>query len=143
MARFLCLGTILLALAGHLMDASDSRAAGGQDTQKPDDQAAKKGGPALEGRISDEAGLPLRGAKVILYGGMATRWKIAEAETDADGRYRFDSVQSTLIKDSSERSLGPVRGRPRRASHPRRGGRAVLAQHHGSPASRATSRRST
>ena len=30
---------------------------------------------------------------------MATRWKIAEAESDADGRYRFDGVQSSMIMD--------------------------------------------
>jgi len=43
----------------------------------------------------DAAGQPLRGAKLILYAGLATRWKITEAETGADGRYRFDSVQSS------------------------------------------------
>lgn len=100
MARLICLGTILLALAGHPVNATDSRATGGADAQKPEDEAAKQRGHALEGRVTDEAGRPLHGAKVILHGGMATRWKIAEVETDPDGRYRFDSVQSTLIKDS-------------------------------------------
>jgi hypothetical protein len=100
MARSLCFGTIFLTLFGRLLHASDSPAASGREARKPVDEAAKQRGPALEGRISDEAGRPLHGAKVILYGGMATRWKIAEAETDAEGRYRFDSVQSTLIKDS-------------------------------------------
>ncbi len=70
-----------------------------QEASKPADKAAKKGRPGLQGRIVDEAGQPLRGAKVILYGGIATRWKIAQAETDADGRYRFESVQSSMVKD--------------------------------------------
>src|SRR5262245_11206474 len=100
MTKFLELGSILLILAVHLMHASGSRAAAGHETQKPDVQAPKKHGPALEGRITDETGRALRGAKVILYAGIATRWKIAEAETDADGHYRIDSVQSTLVKDS-------------------------------------------
>jgi protocatechuate 3,4-dioxygenase beta subunit len=99
MARFSTFGAILLTLNGLRLNASDAPAAAGQGTRKPAGEAAEQGGPALEGRITDKAGLPLRGAKVVLYGGMATRWKIAEAETDADGRYRFDSVQSTLIKD--------------------------------------------
>jgi hypothetical protein len=70
-----------------------------QEAKKPTEEAAKKGGPSLQGRIVNEAEQPLRGAKVILYAGVATRWKIAEAETDADGRYRFDSVQSSMVKD--------------------------------------------
>jgi protocatechuate 3,4-dioxygenase beta subunit len=59
----------------------------------------KEEGQGLQGRILDEAGRPLRGAKVILYGGFATRWKIAETETDSDGHYRFESIQTTMIKD--------------------------------------------
>lgn len=59
--------------------------------------AGAERGPALQGRIVDEAGRPLPGAKVILYGGAATRWKVAEAETDADGRYRFDTVRSSMM----------------------------------------------
>jgi hypothetical protein len=70
-----------------------------QEAEKPTEEAAKKEGPGLQGRIVNEAEQPLRGAKVILYAGVATRWKIAEAETDADGRYRFDSVQSSMVKD--------------------------------------------
>jgi protocatechuate 3,4-dioxygenase beta subunit len=81
------------------LDASDAPTGRGQGAREAAGEAAKRRGPALQGRITDEAGRPLRGAKVILYGGMATRWKIAGAETDADGRYRFDSVQSTLSKD--------------------------------------------
>src|SRR5262245_39227645 len=96
MTSMIPLGAILLTVVGLRLGASEVPVEGGQDAQKPAEAAAKKRGPALEGRITDEAGRPLRGAKVILYGGVATRWKIAEAETGADGRYRFDSVQSTL-----------------------------------------------
>jgi protocatechuate 3,4-dioxygenase beta subunit len=60
---------------------------------------AKQKGQGLQGRLVDEAARPLPGAKVILYGGVATRWKIAETQTDADGHYRFDSVQSSGVKD--------------------------------------------
>jgi protocatechuate 3,4-dioxygenase beta subunit len=56
-------------------------------------------GPALEGRVVDEKGQPLPGARIILYAGVATRWKCAETQTGDDGRYRFDSVQSSMIKD--------------------------------------------
>jgi protocatechuate 3,4-dioxygenase beta subunit len=64
--------------------------------------APEKKGPALRGRLVDEAGRPLPGTKVILYGGLFTRWKIAESETDAEGRYRFETVQSAMIKDEKE-----------------------------------------
>jgi protocatechuate 3,4-dioxygenase beta subunit len=100
MARSLCFGTVLLTLSARLLKAGDSPPAGSQEARKLFDEAAKQRGPAVEGRITDEARRPLRGAKVILYGGMATRWKIAEAKTGAKGRYRFDSVRSTLVKDS-------------------------------------------
>lgn len=90
MSRFLPLGAILLTLNGTWLDANHSLAV----------ETVKGAAPALQGRITDEAGRPLRGAKVIHYGGMATRWKIAEAETDVDGRYRIDSVQSTTVQDA-------------------------------------------
>jgi beta-lactamase regulating signal transducer with metallopeptidase domain len=62
---------------------------------------AKEGpaGPTLQGRITDEKGRPLPGAKVVLYAGFATRWKIDEAVCDSDGRYRFAAVRSSLIKN--------------------------------------------
>jgi protocatechuate 3,4-dioxygenase beta subunit len=69
---------------------------------KPREDAAAGRSPALRGRIMDEAGRPLRGAKVILYGGIATRWKIDETETDAGGRYRFEAVRSTMIESKKE-----------------------------------------
>jgi hypothetical protein len=95
-------GAALLALCGHRAMGNGPPGEvrrSSQEAKKPTEKAAKKGGPGLQGRIVNEAEQPLRGAKVILYAGVATRWKIAEAETDADGRYRFDSVQSSMVKD--------------------------------------------
>jgi hypothetical protein len=38
--------------------------------------------------------------KVVLYSGLATRWKGQEATTDHDGRYRFDPLRTgAMIKD--------------------------------------------
>ena len=68
----------------------------GQEEGRRADEAASRG-PALQGRIVDEAGRPLAGAKVILYGGLATRWEVARAESDADGRYRFDALQTNHV----------------------------------------------
>lgn len=58
------------------------------------------GGPALEGRVTDDAGRPIAGAKVILWGGLATRLRGEETSTDADGRYRFAPLKTgALILD--------------------------------------------
>jgi hypothetical protein len=84
----------LCILVGLPLSAAPPR-----DAPKPAD--APKG-PTLQGRITDEAGKPLPDTKVILHGGLATRWKIAEADTDADGRYRIDDVRSSMIKAAKE-----------------------------------------
>ncbi len=69
-----------------------------KDQPKPE-QAPKKQGPILTGRIVDEAGRPLAGAKIILYSGLATRWKGQETTTDREGRYRFDPLETgSMIK---------------------------------------------
>jgi protocatechuate 3,4-dioxygenase beta subunit len=65
------------------------------------DPPAKARGPSLQGRITDEAGRPLEGARVILYGGIATRWRVAETVTGGDGRYRFDEVRAAMVKDEA------------------------------------------
>ena len=52
----------------------------------------EKSGPILEGRIATQAGEPVEGVVVTLFGGMATRWKVGETTTDADGLYRFDPL---------------------------------------------------
>jgi protocatechuate 3,4-dioxygenase beta subunit len=69
---------------------------------KPRKDAVERLGPSLQGRIVDEAGRPLKGAKVILHSGFETRWKNDEAVTDANGRYRFDTVRSSMIKAENE-----------------------------------------
>ena len=95
-------GATLLALCGLRAMTNDPPGEVGRSSQEAKEPArdpARKRGPGLQGRIVDEAGQPLRGAKVILYGGFATRWKIADAETGADGRYRFDSVQFSMVKE--------------------------------------------
>jgi RNA polymerase sigma factor (sigma-70 family) len=53
-----------------------------------------KQGPILTGRIVDEGGRPLPGVKIVLYGGLVTRWKGQETTTDQDGRYRFDPLRT-------------------------------------------------
>jgi hypothetical protein len=87
--------------------------AAGPDDGSKDDQglsakkgadAVRPGGVALYGKVSDEKGAPLAGAKVILYGGLATRWKIAEATTDNDGRFRFESVVSSRVKNEATKA---------------------------------------
>ncbi len=97
------LGAIILTCCGNLAIAiGPSRELGPAQAaaKKPGEGTVKKDGPALQGRMVDDAGEPLSGAKVILYAGFATRWKIAETTSDANGRYRFDVVQSSLVKDS-------------------------------------------
>ena len=98
MTRPILLAALFLAFYG-LAASADEPLKAASPSQKPPD--APKG-PALQGRITDETGKPLSGAKLILYGGMATRWKIAEAESDADGRYRFESIQSSMIMDEKK-----------------------------------------
>jgi hypothetical protein len=95
MARFLPFEAILLAVVGLPAFADDPP----RDAERP---AEAPKGPTLQGRITDEAGKPLPGAKVILHGGLATRWKIAEADSGADGRYRIEDVQSSTIRDAKE-----------------------------------------
>lgn len=51
-------------------------------------------GPVLTGRVIDEQGRAVKGAKVRLYSGLATRWPGQEAETGPDGVYRFDPLET-------------------------------------------------
>jgi hypothetical protein len=68
MARFIPLWTILLTLTGLRLNAIDAPAESGREAHKPAEEPAKERGPALQGRITDEAGRPHRGAKVNLCG---------------------------------------------------------------------------
>ncbi len=59
-------------------------------------------GPILQGHVRDEQGHPLPGARIVLYGGIATRWKIGEATSDSAGCYRFDSLpQAAMLFDEA------------------------------------------
>ena len=51
-------------------------------------------GPILRGRLVDDAGKPVPGVHVVLYGGLAIRFRGQEAITDTDGRYRFDPLKT-------------------------------------------------
>jgi hypothetical protein len=56
-------------------------------------------GTALEGRLADTRGNPLRGVMVIFYEGLTTHRKTAVAVTDANGQYRHEWRQSVILKD--------------------------------------------
>ncbi|MBC8330319.1 MAG: carboxypeptidase regulatory-like domain-containing protein [Planctomycetes bacterium] len=60
---------------------------------------ASAGGPVLIGEVRHPDGRPLAGVVVTLHGGFATRWRLATARTDAAGRFRFDTVEGSLIRD--------------------------------------------
>lgn len=50
----------------------------------------------IEGNVT-ENNQPVPNAKIILYGGLATRWKIAESTSDEHGHYRFENVIGDFI----------------------------------------------
>jgi beta-lactamase regulating signal transducer with metallopeptidase domain len=52
--------------------------------------------PELRGTLTRN-GKPVPDAKIVLYGGFATRWRIAETATDAAGKYRFENVSSSIM----------------------------------------------
>ncbi|MEN6365636.1 MAG: M56 family metallopeptidase [Thermoguttaceae bacterium] len=55
-------------------------------------------GPILRGRIIDESGNPLPGIRVVLYSGIATRFRGQEAKTNANGEYQFDPMKTGAAK---------------------------------------------
>jgi len=52
------------------------------------------GGPAtiLTGRVLTPGGTPVADAFVTIHGGLATRWRVGDARTDAEGWFRFDPL---------------------------------------------------
>lgn len=59
-------------------------------------------GPILRGTITDESGNPVKGVKVQLYSGCATRWEGQSATTGDDGVYLFDPLKTgSMIKNES------------------------------------------
>jgi hypothetical protein len=59
-------------------------------------------GPVLQGHVTDTDGNAIRGVKVILHAGFATRWQVAETLTDSGGRYRFAPPQGSRIKNEAQ-----------------------------------------
>ena len=57
--------------------------------------------PELRGTLTRD-GKPVPDVKVVLYGGIATRWKIADATTDAGGKYRFENVASSIVSSGGD-----------------------------------------
>jgi hypothetical protein len=63
----------------------------------PVDQSAS---PVLKGRVTDTAGKSIAGAEITLHAGVATRWPVASAKTNAKGKYTFDPCRyGSLIFD--------------------------------------------
>ncbi len=54
----------------------------------------RKPGPVLRGRITDESGRPVKGVKVQLYSGVATRREGQSMVTGDDGVYAFDPLET-------------------------------------------------
>lgn len=88
MKRYPLLAACMLALGAFAWSGSPSRGTPAL-TQQPDKTKC-----TLFGRLTDEAGKPVAGAKIQLYGGFATRSIGQSAVTDGDGRYRFDPLET-------------------------------------------------
>ena len=60
--------------------------------------------PVLKGRVMDAAGKPIAGAEITLHAGVATRWPVASARTNAKGEYTFDRCRyGSLIFDQENK----------------------------------------
>ncbi len=53
-----------------------------------------KRGPILRGRVTDESDNPISDVRVVLYSGIATRWRGQDTMTNAQGEYRFDPLKT-------------------------------------------------
>lgn len=54
----------------------------------------------LTGCMKDERGRPVPDVRIVLFAGFATRWRVAETRTDAQGRYEFNPMSyGSLIRD--------------------------------------------
>ncbi len=59
--------------------------------------------PILQGRITDEKGTPISDVDITLYGGIATRWKVASTKADSNGEYKFDPCRyGAMVVDEEE-----------------------------------------
>ncbi|NUQ63348.1 MAG: pentapeptide repeat-containing protein [Pirellulales bacterium] len=57
---------------------------------KDTEQKPEKKPLVLRGRVADDRGKPIPGVQVVLFGGVATRWRGQETMTNTNGEYRFD-----------------------------------------------------
>ncbi len=64
-------------------------------------------GPVLVGVVTHPDGRPLEGVNVSSHAGFATRFPLAAARTDAQGRYRFDPVSGSPV-NSGDGPIGPL-----------------------------------
>lgn len=55
--------------------------------------------------MTDESGRPVPDVRVVLFAGFATRWRVAETRTDAQGHYEFNPMcyGSMIRKEASDR----------------------------------------
>ena len=82
---------LLVMAAGAAVRPGPSEAArssGHRAPAEPSDRCS------LVGRVIDKSGAPVAGVRIELFGGLATRFKGQSAVTDADGRYRFDPLET-------------------------------------------------
>lgn len=91
-AVFALAGTALLAAAAGIMPVPSQPDTGNPKSAIQNPQS--KSGPVLRGIITDESGKPLKGVKVQLYSGLATRWEGQSAITGEDGAYTFDPLET-------------------------------------------------
>lgn len=97
-AGFGCVAVALVASLVTLAPAEppvDERADQAVEEAETDSPTAE--GPTLRGRITDQTGEPLPGVKVVLYGGVATRFRGLDATTDANGAYAFEPLQTGAL----------------------------------------------
>ncbi|MCI0335751.1 MAG: carboxypeptidase regulatory-like domain-containing protein [Planctomycetes bacterium] len=59
-----------------------------------DEKEQSRSGPILRGRIIDDAGKPIPGVEIILYGGIATRFRGQETKTNENGEYEFKPLET-------------------------------------------------
>jgi beta-lactamase regulating signal transducer with metallopeptidase domain len=76
-------------------------AAGFSRRLREDDPAKRRA--TFSGKLT-HGGKPVAGVKVLLYGGIATRWEIARTETDANGSYGFENLAGSVTSDGKESS---------------------------------------
>lgn len=78
----------------------------GESLPDADPPSASAGTAAvLTGCMKDESGRPVPDVRIVLFAGFATRWRVAETRTDAQGRYEFNPMRygSRIRNEASDR----------------------------------------